>query len=163
MAAKKSVYIESTIPSYATALPSSNILNLVRQEQTNAFWNVRDAYNFVISLAVIIEISRGDQEAARRRLNFVKDIELLTEPAGLTQLTGLYQTLLNIPDQAKIDCSHAAYCVLHKIDYLLTWNCAHLGPAAQDKIRIYNNRHNLWLPVLITPDALFGITEEEHK
>ena len=160
MAAKKTVYIESTIPSYATALPSSNILNIVRKAQTLDFWNMCDTYKLVISQDVLDEISKGDPEAAQRRLDFVKGIELLPELEGIDPLSILYQSLFHIPARAKIDCSHLAYCVLHRIDYLLTWNCAHLGPVVQDKMRVYNDAHNLWTPVLIPPAALFGITEE---
>lgn len=160
MAEKKTVYIESTIPSYATALPSSNILNVIQKAQTLDFWNIRGTYKLVISQDVLDEISKGDPEAARRRLDFIKGIELLPESDGLDSLSALYQAALGIPERAKIDCSHLAYCVLHQIDYLLTWNCAHLGPVVQDKMRVYNDAHNLWTPVLITPAALFGITEE---
>ena len=162
MAPKKTVYIESTIPSYATALPSSNILNIVQKAQTLDFWNIRDTYKLVISQDVLDEISEGDPEAAQRRLDFVKGIELLPELEEIDPLSSLYQTVLGIPERAKIDCSHLAYCVLHRIDYLLTWNCAHLGPVVQKKMLVYNNNHNLWTPVLITPAALFGIREEEY-
>ena len=122
MATKKTVYIESTIPSYATALPSSNILNIVQKAQTLDFWNIRDTYKLVISQLVITEISKGDPHAVQRRLDFIKGIELLPKPDGLDPLSALYQTMLGIPERAKIDCSHLAYCVLHQIDYLLTWN-----------------------------------------
>jgi predicted nucleic acid-binding protein len=162
MAAKKSVYIESTIPSYATAQPSSNVLNLVRKTQTETFWNTRDAYMLWISQDVLEEIGRGDPQAARRRLDFVKDIALLPEPDGLDRLSSVYQEALGIPERTKTDCYHLAYCVLSRIDYLLTWNCAHLGPIAQGKIRVYNDRHGLWTPFLVTPEVLYGIQREEH-
>jgi hypothetical protein len=162
METKKTVYIESTIPSYATALPSSHILNVIQKAQTLDFWNIRDTYKLVISQDVLDEISDGDPEAAQRRLDFIKGIELLPESEKIDPLSALYQTILGIPERAKIDCSHLAYCVLYQIDYLLTWNCAHLGPVVQKKMLIYNDKHNLWTPVLITPAALFGITEEDR-
>jgi hypothetical protein len=163
MEAKKSVYIESTIPSYATAWPSSNILNTIRKAQTETFWQIRNRFNLWISQDVIDEISQGDKDAAQRRLSFVQGIELLPKPDGLDVLATTYQMLLDIPDRAKQDCSHLAYCVLNKVDYLLSWNCTHLGPVAQDKARSYNDKNNFWTPLLVTPEILYAIAMKEKK
>jgi hypothetical protein len=103
---------------------------------------------------VIDEISDGDPAAARRRLDFIEGIEKLPEPEDLDELALIYQRLLKVPDRAKVDCSHLAFCVLRRIHYLLTWNCGHLGPASQTKIREYNDAHGLWTPTLVTPEGL---------
>ncbi|MDR3301034.1 MAG: hypothetical protein LBT01_00695 [Spirochaetaceae bacterium] len=161
MKAKKSVYIETTIPSYATAQPSFNALNMVRKTQTEIFWKIRDRFRLWISQEVIEEISKGDKEAAKRRIEFVKGIELLSEPEGIDVLAVTYQALLDIPDRAKRDCFHLVYCVLSRIDYLLSWNCTHLGPSAQDKARVYNDKHGLWTPLLVTPEILYAMEEEK--
>jgi hypothetical protein len=161
METKKSVYIETTIPSYATAQPSFNALNMVRKIQTELFWKIRDRFRLWISQEVIEEISKGDKEAARRRVEFVKGIELLSEPEGIDALAITYQALLDIPDRAKRDCFHLAYCVLSRVDYLLSWNCTHLGPSAQDKARVYNDKHELWTPLLMTLEILYAMEEEK--
>ena len=163
MRAKKSVYIETTIPSYATAQTSFNILNMVRKTQTEMFWKIRDRFRLWISLEVIEEISKGDKEAAKRRIEFVKGIELLSEPEGIDALAITYQAILDIPDRAKRDCFHLSYCVLSRIDYLLSWNCTctHLGPFTQDKTRIYNDKHGLWTPLLVTSEILYAMEEEK--
>jgi hypothetical protein len=162
MEGKKSVYLESTIPSYATARPSSNILNTIRKAQTEIFWQIRDRFKLWVSQDVIDEISQGDEDASRRRLKFVEGIELLPEPNGLDALADTYQALLEIPARAGQDCFHLAYCVLNRIDFLLTWNCTHLGPVAQDKVRLYNDKNNLWTPFLVTPEILYSMEEEAH-
>jgi hypothetical protein len=159
---KKSAYIESTIPSYATARPSSNILNTIRKAQTETFWQIRDRFKLWVSQDVLDEISGGDKDAAQRRLEFVKGIELLPEPNGLDALADTYQALLGIPDRAKQDCFHLAYCVLNRIDYLLSWNCAHLGPVAQDKARSYNDKNGLWTPLLVMPEILYSMGEKNY-
>jgi hypothetical protein len=41
---------------------------------------------------------------------------------------------------AKTDCFHLAVCVEAKIDYLLSWNCSHLGIEAYAKIYEYNGK-----------------------
>lgn len=153
--ARKSVYIETTIPSYATSRPSADPVAAGHQASTQFFWkHKRDSYDFFISQTVVNECSRGNPEAAQRRISFLKGIEPLKRPAGIEKLADIYQQLLDIPDDAKADCEHLAYCVLEKIDYLLSWNCNHLGPIAQEKMRAYNDKHGLWTPLLVTPEVL---------
>jgi hypothetical protein len=156
---RKSLYVESTIPSYATARESANALNLIRRAMTRDFWeNERHKYHLWVSRAVLDECKRGDHEAAQRRLDIIKDIENLLEPDGLRELADTYQKLLDIPDSAAPDCTHLAYCVLHHIDLLLTWNCKHLGPVSYIKVRNYNDKHGLWTPMLVTPETIHSFT-----
>ena len=70
------------------------------------------------------------------------------------------KSLLSIPDKAKIDCFHLATCVVAKIEYLLSWNCTHLGMHTFSKIQKYNIKQGLYTPLLITPEALLEIREE---
>jgi hypothetical protein len=160
MEAKKSAYIESTVPSYGSAKDSFNILNQTRKKQTNDFWDIRDHFILWVSLPVITEISDGDPKAAQKRLNYIKGIPLLPEPEGLNDLAPLYQRITQIPERAKTDCVHLAYCVLNKIDYLVSWNMTHLGPENQLKIHDYNEKHGLWTPVLLTPEILYNKYQE---
>ena len=69
--------------------------------------------------------------------------------------------MLSIPDRAKIDCFHLAACVSAEMDYLLSWNCAHLGIHTFVKIQRYNEKNGLFTPLLLTPEALMGINETE--
>jgi len=153
MKRQESIYLETTIPSYATAKPCSDIIVAARQLLTNLFWEKEShKYKLLVSQFVIDECSKGDKDAAKRRLQFISNIEQLDIPDGVDILAGTYQKILNIPSKAKYDCLHLAYCVLGKIDYLLSWNCTHLGNTAQNKIRSYNDLHSLWTPNLVTPE-----------
>jgi hypothetical protein len=106
---KRSVYIETTIPSYATAKPSRDLIKAARQSITLLFWETAlQNYNLYISQYVIDECAKGDVDAARRRLDFIKDIPLLETSKKTEQMALYYQQLLKIPDNAKIDCFHLA-------------------------------------------------------
>ena len=66
---KKSIYIETSIPSYLTARPSRDIRAAAWQQITNQGWDeVRADYDLFISELVIVEASAGNPEAAARRL-----------------------------------------------------------------------------------------------
>ncbi len=153
MKLKESIYLETTIPSYATAKPSADIIVAARQLLTNLFWEKeRRKYNLFVSQFVIDECSKGDKVAAQKRIQFISGIEQLEIPQGVEKLASVYQKILCIPEKARYDCLHLAYCVLGKIDYLLSWNCTHLGNVTQNKIRSYNDSHSLWMPSLVTPE-----------
>jgi hypothetical protein len=158
---RKSLYLESTIPSYATSRESKDILIAARQSMTKLFWE-RDShkYSLVVSQYVIDECSLGDPEAARKRLNFLEGIPVLEKADETEALAVVYQELLGIPEKAKADCFHLAICVLNRVDFLLSWNFTHLGLASYIKAREYNDRRGLWTPVLVTPENIYGFVKE---
>ncbi|GHV76677.1 hypothetical protein AGMMS49942_14980 [Spirochaetia bacterium] len=152
---KKSVYIETTIPSYATAKASRDIIKAARQTITQLFWeNARQNYDLYISQYVIDECSKGDADAAQRRLNFIEGLSLINKSEKIEELARVYQRLLDIPDKAKADSFHLAVCVDANIDYLLSWNFNHLSFASYGKLLLYNQEYGLPTPFLITPEML---------
>jgi len=151
----KSIYIETTIPSFATARPSRDTIIAGRQASTLLFWeNERNKYELYVSQYVIDECSFGDEAAAQRRLDFLRGIPVIPKSEQIVALADIYQRLLNIPDRAKIDCYHLATCVTAEMDYLLSWNCTHLGIHTYIRILEYNDRNSLLTPLLLTPEAL---------
>ncbi|MCL1947135.1 MAG: type II toxin-antitoxin system VapC family toxin [Chitinivibrionia bacterium] len=161
---KKSVYIETTIPSLVTARPSSNIIELSRQYVAKNFWeNERHKYDLCISQYVVKECEKGDEVAARRRLDLLKNIRLLPVTTQAEKLAEEYFEFLEIPQKAKTDCFHLAVCVMNEIDFLISWNMTHLGRPTYKKIVSFNEHRNLWLPELLTPDVFMEVMEEERK
>jgi hypothetical protein len=159
---RKSVYIETTIPSYATAKASRDIITAHRQAITRIFWeNERQKYDLYISQYVIQECSKGDREAAGRRLSLITGITLLPETEKTVNLAHEYFELLDITERAMTDCFHLAVCVDSGIDYLLSWNCTHLGQVSYGKIYAYNQRHGLKTPDLLTPEVLMELEQEK--
>jgi hypothetical protein len=132
-----------------------------RQAVTKFFWeNERQKYDLFISQYVLDECTRGDPDAARRRLDFIKDLPVFPKTERNANLAELYYDLLNIPERAKSDCFHLAVCVNEQLDYLLSWNCTHLGMTSYTKIYSYNEKHGLWTPALITPEVLMDMEAE---
>ena len=125
---KKSIYVETTIPSLVTARQSKNVIDAFRQYISRDFWEYeRHKYNLYISQYVLEECSNGDPEAAKRRMDLIKDIPLLRTTPETEELVEKYFSLLDIPLRAKTDCFHLAICVVEKIYYLMIWNMTHLG------------------------------------
>ena len=162
MTQKKSIYIETTIPSYAVGRVSSDLIIAAHQAATRLFWEEeRHKYDLYISPFVLDECSMGDPAAAQRRLDFIAGITLLPKTGQTADLADAYQLLLNVPQRAKTDCSHLAVCVLNEIDFLLSWNCNHLGLDAYLKVRTYNEKYAMWTPLLVTPEYFLNTERED--
>ncbi|NJM36990.1 MAG: type II toxin-antitoxin system VapC family toxin [Akkermansiaceae bacterium] len=63
--------------------------------------------------------------------------------------------LLQLPEKARLDAAHLSMPIIHRMDYLLTWNCTHLANPVLQKILLeYCNYHSLHVPVICTPEHL---------
>jgi len=64
---------------------------------------------------------------------------------------------LAFPHRALADAAHIAICVVHGMDYLLTWNCPHIANAMyQPTINDVCDDFGFAMPVICTPDQLMG-------
>jgi len=66
-----------------------------------------------------------------------------------------------IPSKAAEDALHIAIATVHKMDFLLTWNCKHIAnPEIQRNIALFLKEQGLYLPFICTPDELVGDYDE---
>jgi predicted nucleic acid-binding protein len=129
---KKSVYVETSIPSYLTSRTSRDIRAAAWQQITEEWWEVaRKDYSLFISELVIVEASAGNPDAAGRRLAVLKDIPALEIDEEVQALAERLISNGGIPAAAEADALHVAVASVHRIDYLLTWNCRHIDNAAR--------------------------------
>ena len=153
MSKKQTVYIESTIPSYLVARPSRDLLKLTRQMATQQWWSdtLPNLHPF-ISNYVIEEIRLGDIDAAKKRENAIRHIEVLETNEEVISLADTFIKRLNIPKKAHTDAFHLAIAVIYKIDYLVSWNFDHIvGPPVRKTFAEIGRELNCVMPVLCTP------------
>jgi len=105
----------------------------------------------------LLEASGGDADAARRRLEVLDAIPVLSPRPEADKVALALIDHLALPDRALADAAHIAICVVHGIDYLLTWNCTHIANATYQPI-IHNvcDAFGYSMPVICTPDQLMG-------
>ena len=61
--------------------------------------------------------------------------------------------ILSLPARAEADSFHLAFAISYELDYLLTWNCAHLANARNLRmLKEHCLRESMWLPVICTPE-----------
>jgi predicted nucleic acid-binding protein len=128
---KKTVYIETSIPSYLTARPSRDIRAAAWQQITAQWWDeARPDYELFTSELVLVEASAGDPEAARRRLEALQGVAELPIDREVQELAEALILKGGVPTGAEADALHIAVATVHRIDYLLTWNFRHIDNAA---------------------------------
>jgi len=128
---KKTVYIETSIPSYLTARPSRDIRAAAWQQITAQWWKeARPDYELFTSELVVTEASAGDPEAAGRRVEALEGIAELPIDREVQELAEALISKGGVPAGAEADALHIAVAAVHRIDYLLTWNFRHIDNAA---------------------------------
>lgn len=158
---KKSVYIETSIPSYLTARPSRDIRAAAWQQITGQWWDeARDDYDLFTSELTIVEASAGNSEAAERRLEAIREIAELPIDEEVQKLAELLMSKGGIPATAEADALHVAIAAVHNIDYLLTWNCRHIDNASKKPIiRAICTTAGYTYPEICTPMELLPENE----
>lgn len=68
-----------------------------------------------------------------------------------------YETI-HIPEKSFRDAAHIAVASVHNIDYLVTWNCAHLanGEIIKKLMKI-NESFGIYTPIICTPEELMEV------
>ncbi len=153
MKPKPKVYVESSIISYLTARPPRDILKLARQEATRIWWEGRSKYELYLSVPVMREITAGDPDAAAKRMEAVSGIPLLPDTPGADALALSLVQALAIPANYAADAAHVALAAFYGMDYLLTWNQAHItNPDRLDGLNKCILGMNCRPPKFVRPD-----------
>ena len=155
---KPKVYIETSVPSYLTAWRSRDLVVAGNQETTREWWERRNDFELYISEFVLQEASNGDSQAAKDRLKSldgIPEIEITEEVAAIAERLLLEASL---PSKARVDALHIATATIGGMDYLLTWNCAHIAnPAFRFKIESVIRSFGYEPPIICTPLELLEV------
>jgi predicted nucleic acid-binding protein len=152
------VYIETSIVSYLTARPSRDLLVAAHQQLTVAWWDQqRSHYEIFTSQVVLAEARAGDPDAAPRRVAVLEHLPLLDVTDAAITLAAALVSGQALPAQAAQDALHVAVACVHGIEYLLTWNCAHLANARlRSRIEQICREAGYVPPIICTPEELEG-------
>lgn len=155
---KPKVYVETSIPSYLTAWRSRDLVVAGNQETTKEWWERRNDFELYISAFVLQEVANGDFNAAKERLKSLDGIPEIdiTEEVAIIAEKLLSET--SLPSKARVDALHIATAAIGGMDYLLTWNCAHIAnPAFRFKIELVIRSLGYEPPIICTPLELLEV------
>lgn len=156
------VYIETSIVSHATALPSSDPATAVLQEQARRWMKEQASqYELVTSQVVLVEAGRGDPEAAGRRLAMLAGIPVLPQFSDADYVADALVSRSLMPESAKLDAMHVAIAALGGVQYLLTQNCRHIANA-HVLPRVYELLEELGLRGLLIATPIEFLGDDDH-
>ncbi len=159
---KHMVYIESSVISYLTSRPSRDVIIAGRQAISHDWWeNHRHRFDLRISILVEDEISQGDPEAARLRIEKTSEIESLTISDEATRIAELLLSQHAVPKGSEEDALHIGIAAAQGADYLLTWNFKHINNAETKKeiIELVESCGYI-CPQLCSPEELGGTSND---
>lgn len=89
--------------------------------------------------------------AAEHRLAALKGLALLDVLPEARLLAAEILRLGGMPPKAYVDAVHVAVAATHGIDYLLTWNCAHIANPTMRGVEAICRTTGFEAPVICTP------------
>jgi hypothetical protein len=127
----ESIYLETTVISYLVARPSRDLVLAAHQSVTRDWWeNERVKYRCIVSDEVVREARRGESEMARRRIELISGLEIVSTTADMRMVSEALMATGAMPRAMVSDALHLAIAMLSDAQFLLTWNCRHLANAA---------------------------------
>ena len=153
---KPTLYLESTVVSYAIGRISSLAENARKQKFKREWWKTElHQFTPVISTYVFGEISDGDDRLSVDRRKLVWSFRLLLASDAIDKLAKDYIRLTKLPEKARLDAYHIACATIYEIDYLVTWNLNHiLNGFIRKMIEEINRVQGVSTPIICTPEEL---------
>lgn len=105
------VYIETSVVSHATAWPSKIPAIAVLQDQANRWLELEASkFRLVTSQFVIDEASRGDPDAAKRRLEVLENVGLLLPDPEVEAIADRIVSACMMAPESQIGCFTCSFC-----------------------------------------------------
>ena len=152
---KPTVYLDANVISVLHYAGGSTFA-LLRKLATRDWWALeRLLFQVWTSRTAVLELTvgryRGQPEAVAEALRLP---HLPFTAAANHCVAALVREKL-VPLSQRADALHLAFAVVHRIDYLLTWNHAHLANVETQKRLTALCKERGWrAPVLASPDAM---------
>ncbi len=153
------VYIETTFVSYLTARSSRDLIVAGHQQITHDWWDARRAnYELCVSQLVLQEARDGDPQAAQERLTVLATMTLLEIKEEALELAEELVQAGALPARAGNDALHIAVASIHRIPYLLTWNCRQMANATmRAQIESVCASKGFKAPIICTPEEMMEV------
>ncbi len=125
---------------------------------THSWWrDRRPVFDLYVSQVVLDEVRGGDPEAAERRVALLTGLPVLDITPEVAELAAGLIARVPLPPRAGADAAHIAVAAYHGMDFLLTWNSAHIANAEmRPRVEQVCRESGYRPPVLCTPDELMG-------
>ena len=117
----------------------------------------RGHFELFVSEVVRDEVAQGTPEASAARLAALEGIQLLDVSDTVIDFAESLTSNRIVPIKAATDVLHIGLACVNEMDYLLTWNCAHIANAQSFRaITAHCEDQGYVAPIICTPEELSG-------
>jgi len=165
---KPSVYLDTTIIS-AYWYEGADVSSLARRLKTREWWEEESGHFSVwIAVVTVDELRAGRFPRQADCLTMVRRLRVLPTTRLVRDIAAELFDKGVIPRSKQGDAFQMAASAAHEIDYLLSWNYAHLAnPIAQAQLEQICRARGLRVPLLVSPEQIpqvrFGQTIRRLK
>ena len=101
------------------------------------------------------ELAQGVYRGQAQAIQLIRRFPYLPFTAAIKKCAQLYLDHRLIPKERPGDAVQLAFATVHRIDYLLTWNYAHLANVDTQRKLLEVNDHFGWrTPLLVSPETI---------
>jgi predicted nucleic acid-binding protein len=127
-----------------------------RKNFTQQWWHYElPKYRVYLTAVTLAEIHRNRSTIKERMLKLIEDFMELPVENAIEEIVEYYISKGLATKKHLADVTQIAYCVVHKIDFLATWNCQELANAHRKRrLRSLNAEVGWFTPEIATPYEL---------
>lgn len=152
---KPTAYLDTTIIS-AYWHEGADVFSFARRVKTRTWWD-EEASQFAIWISAVTEdeLRAGKFRQQAHCLKFLSRLRYLPLTGSARKLADELVATGVVPRNKPRDALQIAIATAHEIDYLLSWNYAHLAnPVVQQRVEAICRKHKLRSPVLVSPETI---------
>lgn len=152
---KPTVYLDTTILS-SYWYEGSDILALGRRITTREWWDTeRSHFALWVSSVTEDELEAGSYPRQADALAMSQGLRFLPMIVEAREFAGQLMRKHVVPNSKPGDALQMAIAAVHSVDYLLTWNYAHLAnPLAQAQLETACHGAGWRAPLLVSPETI---------
>jgi len=160
---KPTVYVDTNIISmlyYRGGNPRA-----LKEKLTTLEWweSERPFFRLLAAQAVEDELAAGDYPGKEHALAEVRRLPYLPYRHSVLDVQAKLLATQVVPAAVPDDAFHLAIATVHRVDYLLSWNRAHLvSEEAQAKLARFRAAFGLRTPLVVSPDSIPRASLGEH-
>jgi hypothetical protein len=155
MSTEPTSYLDSSILS-ALHYSGGNALILPMRTTTRDWWVLeRPLYQVWTSKITVMELEKGRYSGESKAVAEAMRLPHLPLTAAVKDCARILLDEGIVPATEEADALHLAFSIVHRIDYLLTWNHAHLANLqVQGRLEAVCKRHGWRAPLVVSPDTI---------
>jgi len=150
-----SVYLDVNVIS-ALHYPGGSVLGRGRKTATQQWWDLeKNQFETWVSEFGEKELRNGVYPGQSKAIAAIRRLRYLQFNDEIQTVTEYFLEQSIIPKSASGDAIHLAFATCYKIDYLLSWNYAHLNNVeVQRKLTEACERKGWRRPILVSPETI---------